>query len=248
MLDSAERQSLLAFAQGKGITELYIAVAGEYEGGEGFAALADLVQRAGRAHIRLFWVAGDPSWALSEHHASALAVVDWAVRVNALLFGRRRCRRFVPCNTTSSRTCCQGGLRRRSRPSTRRSSRVQAQPGTPASSCGSTFRFGSNSGTFRATSLGRMAVRSSDGIVVMAYRSSAADVAGKAMSFLAATPTQKHARSWSRSRRVVARTPATTFCGASAVKLDPGSTASTIVSCRSMRFGGLAVHPYGRMQ
>jgi hypothetical protein len=243
VLDSAERQELVIFAQEKGITELYIAVEDELEVGEGFAALADLVRRAARAHIQLFWVAGDPSWARSEHHASALAVVGWAARINALLRAA----------SLPEIRALQYDVEPYLLPEWP-SERVEDQYATLLAKLRSATRdagfelwldvpFWLEQRTFRGTSLGRVAMRSSDGIVVMAYRSSAIDVAGKAMSFLGDADAKP------RSVVVALETscrepPSTTLCGASAVKLD---SELEDVQARLVSFGalgGLAVHPY----
>jgi hypothetical protein len=85
VLNAKERQRLLDFAKEKGVTELYIAIADEYEASEGLAALAELVRGARQLDIEIVWVCGDPSWALSARHARALAVVERANRINALL-------------------------------------------------------------------------------------------------------------------------------------------------------------------
>jgi hypothetical protein len=243
VLDSGERQDLVTFAQEKGITDLYIAVADEYEVGDGFAALTDLVRRAERAHVQLFWVAGDPSWALSEHHASALAVVDWAVRVNALLRAA----------SLPEIRALQYDVEPYLLPEWP-SEAVEAQYATLLAKVRSATQdagfelwldvpFWLEQRAFRATSLGRVAVRSSDGIVVMAYRSSAADVAGKAMSFLGDADAK--ARSVVVALETSCREPApTTFCGVSAAKLDSGLADVHDRLASFATFGGLAVHPY----
>jgi hypothetical protein len=245
VLDPRERQTLLEFAHEKGVTELYVAVADEYETPEGFAALADLVRRAATSQVELLWVCGDPSWALSAHHARALAVVKWAVRVNTLLQGQA----LPPIRAL------QFDVEPYLLPEWRASPEIVApeyasllakiRDATHAAGLELwlDIPFWFPQKVFQDMPLGRLAVRSSDGIVVMAYRNTVAEIADKATSLLHEPE--------ARARSVVvaletscSEPPATTMCGASGATLDSALDELRVRLGGSDAFAGLAVHHY----
>jgi hypothetical protein len=243
--NASERQKLLEFARTKKVTELYVAIADDYEAPDGLAALGDLVRRAQASHIELFWVCGDPSWALSERHARALSVIDWAIRVNTLLQKQSlpaiRGLQYdvepylVPAWQASpgSVELQYASLLAKLRDATK-SAGLELWLDVP---------FWFEERTFQDASLGQLAVRSSDGIVIMAYRSTAAGIVDKATDLLRDP--------YARARSVVVametscrEAPVTTLCGMTGAGLDSamGEIGRRLRSFDA--FAGLAVHPY----
>jgi hypothetical protein len=245
VLDADERQTLLEFAHEESVTELYVAVADDYETPDGLAALADLVGRAGASHIEVHWVSGDPSWALSSHHDRALAVVDWAVRVNTLLQARglgaiRALQYDVEPYLLPEWKASPGAVEPEYASLL---AKIRSATQKAGFELWLDVPFWFEQPMFRDTPLGRFAVRSSDGIVIMAYRSTAAGVAEKASELLHDPE--------ARPRSVVValetscgEPPPTTMCGASAAAIDSalGEIRDRLGGVEA--FGGLAVHHY----
>jgi hypothetical protein len=245
VLNANERQRLLDFATEEGITELYVAIADEYEASEGLAALAELVRRARQVNIKIFWVCGDPSWALTARHARALAVIEWADRINALLRNmalpeirglqydvepyRLSEWKASPSIVEPQYAALLAELR-----SATEAAGFELWLDVP-------FWLGQR--TFQGTTLGRLAVGASDGIVIMAYRNTVTGIVEKATDLL------RDSDAKTRSVVVAMETgcreePVTTLCGISATTLD-----SARVEIRKRlgsfdAFAGLAVHPY----
>jgi hypothetical protein len=245
VLDANERHELLDLAQRKKITELYVAIADDYETPDGLAALGDLVRRAQESHIELFWVCGDPSWALVNRHARALSVVDRAIRINTLLQKESlpaiRGLQYdvepylLPEWKASPRSVepQYASLLAKLRDATQRAG-FELWLDVP---------FWFEERQFQDTSLGQLALRSSDGIVIMAYRNTAVGIVDKATDLLR--------EPLARTRSVVValetgcrEEPATTLCGITAAGLD-AAMAEIGGRLRSFdAFAGLAVHPY----
>lgn len=243
--DASERQSLLDFAKKKGITELYVATADEYEAGDGFAALAELVRQTQKLNIEIFWVCGDPSWALSARHARALAVIDWASRINALLRNAALPEirglqydvepyllpewKTAPAAVEPQYVALLDELR-----DATRVAGFELWLDVP-------FWLGER--TFQGTSLGRLAAEASDGLVIMAYRNSVSRIVGKAMDLL------RDSGAKTRSVVVAMETgcreePVTTLCGISAPALDAARVEIPRRLSSFDAFAGVAIHPY----
>jgi hypothetical protein len=238
VLDRTRRRDVLRFAQEKGVTDIYLAAVADYEEPDGFAALADLSEQAERDGVTLDWVCGDPNWARSDRHDAALAVVDWALRVNARLqrAGLREIRvlqfdiePYLLPGWTSTPGQVQAqyiALLAKLRDATRKAGFEYWL----------TVPFWFEQQSFQGRTLGSLAIQSSDGIVIMAYRNTATGVAEKAASLLIDAATQN------RLAVVAIETgcrepPATTWCG----------TALDEIHGRLAPFGslaGLAVHSY----
>jgi hypothetical protein len=245
VLRANERQKLLEFAQKKKITELYVAVADDYEEPDGLAALGDLVGRARESHIELFWVCGDPSWALSERHVRALSVIGWAIRINTLLQKQslpaiRGLQYDVEPYLVPAWKASPGSVEPQYA-----SLLVKLRDATHSAGfeLWLDVPFWFEERTFQATSLGQLAVRSSDGIVIMAYRNTAAGIVDKATDLLRDP--------YARARSIVVavetscrEVPVTTLCGISAAGLDSamGEMGERLRTFDA--FAGLAVHPY----
>jgi hypothetical protein len=245
VLGANERQRLLDFAKEKGVTELYVAIADEYEGSGGLAALAELVRRAQRLAIQIFWVCGDPSWALSAHHARAIAVIEWAARINALLRNLalpeiRGLQYDVEPYLLPEWKASPGSVEPQYA-----ALLAELRDATQAAGfelwLDVPFWLGQRS--FQGTSLGRLAAGASDGIVIMAYRNTVTGIVEKATDLLRDSDAKP------RSVVVAVETgcreePVTTLCGISATALD---SARVEIRKRLGSFGafaGLAVHPY----
>jgi hypothetical protein len=82
---SSERDEVLAFSRTHGVSSLFVADAPVYQTEVGFLALADLVRRGHAQGLAVTWVGGDPSWALTEHHAEAFRLLDAVRRINVRL-------------------------------------------------------------------------------------------------------------------------------------------------------------------
>ncbi len=245
VLDANERQKLLEFAQEKRLTELYVAIADDYEAPDGLAALGDLVRRAGESHIELFWVCGDPSWALSARHVRALSVIEWAVRMNDLLGKQslpaiRSVQYDVEPYLLSEWKASPGAVEPQY-------ASLLAKLRDATQSAGFELwldvPFWFEERTFQGTSLGQLALRSSDGIIIMAYRNTAPGIVEKATDLLRDP--------YARARSVVVametscrEVPMTTLCGVTAARLDSafGEIRGRLGSFDA--FAGLAVHPY----
>jgi hypothetical protein len=240
-----ERQNLLEFVKGKGITELYVATATEYEAADGFAALAELVRQAQRLDIEIFWVCGDPSWALSARHARALEVIDWAGRINALLRNlelpeirglQYDVEPYLLPEWKASPAAIEpqyAALLAELRDATRAAG-FELWLDVP-------FWLGER--VFQGTSLGRLAVGASDGIVIMAYRNTVSGIVEKATDLL------RDSGAKARSVVVAMETgcreePVTTLCGISAPALDAARVEIRTRLGSFDAFSGVAVHPY----
>jgi len=245
VLDRTKRRDVLRFAREKGVTDIYIAAVADYEEPDGFAALADLADQAQREDVTLDWVFGDPNWARSERHDAALAVVDWALRVNARLqrAGLREIRVLqfdvepyllpewtrIPGTVQAQYVALLAKLR----DATRKAGFAYWL----------TAPFWFDQQSFKGRPLGSLAIQSSDGIVIMAYRNTVAGVVEKAASLLRDAATQN------RLAVVAIETgcrepPATTWCGTSAPVLASALDAIHGRLEASGAFAGLAVHSY----
>lgn len=245
VLDANERHELLDLAQRKKLTELYVEIANDYEAPEGLAALGDLVRRAQESHIELFWVSGDPTWALSERHVRALSVIDWAIRINVLLQKQslpaiRGLQYDVEPYLLPEWKASPGSVEPQY-------ASLLAKLRDATQSAGFELwldvPFWFEERAFQGTSLGQLALRSSDGIVIMAYRNTAAGIVDKATDLLRDP--------YARARSVVVametscrEEPVTTLCGITAAGLDAamGEIGGRLRSFDA--FAGLAVHPY----
>jgi hypothetical protein len=245
VMNAKERQRLLDFAKEKGITELYVAIADEYEASEGLAALAELVRGARQLDIEIVWVCGDPSWALSARHVRALAVVERANRINALL-------RNLALPEIRS---LQYDIEPYRLPEWKASPAivepqygallVELRMATQAAGfelwLDVPFWLGQR--TVQGTSLGRLAVGASDGLVIMAYRNTVAGIVEKATDLL------RDSDAKTRSVVVAMETgcreePVTTLCGISATALEAARVEIRKRLGSFDAFAGLAVHPY----
>lgn len=83
--DADERSALLAFAKQQGVSSVYVQLARGYERSEELAPLIAFARAAASEGLQLVWVAGQPEWALSSGHESALAAVTRAQRVGQQL-------------------------------------------------------------------------------------------------------------------------------------------------------------------
>ena len=245
LLDAGERKALLDFARAHRVTALYVADAAELRGPPGFDALADFVRRAHVLDADVAWVGGDPSWGLDAHHASALALVDRAAGVN----DRLRAASLPQIRSVQFDVEPYLLPEWKERPDTIARQYVallaSLRQATEAAGVALwvTIPFWFGEQAFDGTTLDREVLRYSDGVVIMAYRSTAAGVAQAAEEVL------RHADAIG-CRVVVAletscrEPPETTMCGASAAALDD---ALAEVRSRLGRFpslAGLAVHQY----
>ncbi len=245
VLGGDERQTLIDFARRRGVTDLYVAIADEYETPEGLHALADLLRGARQAHIQLTWVCGDPTWALSTHHAGALAMIDWAVRVNALLREQSLPPIFALQYDVEPYLLPEW----KAAPETVEPQYLALLAKLRDATRAASFElwldlpFWLDERSFQGTPLGKLAIRSADGIVIMAYRSTAEGIVDKATALLGEPD--------ARARSVVVaietscrEEPLTTLCGISPPALD--RTLSEVQGRLGSfeAFAGLAVHPY----
>jgi hypothetical protein len=245
VLNANERERLLEFATEKGITELYVAIADDYEAPEGFAALAELVRHAARLGIDILWVTGDPSWALSARHTRAIAVIESATRINALLRNlslpeirglQYDVEPYLLAEWKASPETVEpqyAALLAELRDATRAAG-FELWLDVP-------FWLGER--TFQGASLGRLAVAASDGIVIMAYRNTVGGIVEKATDLL------RDSDAKARSVVVAVETgcreePVTTLCGISATALDAARVEIRKRLGSFDAFAGLAVHPY----
>jgi hypothetical protein len=243
VLDAERRSALLAFAEARGISELFVAIADDFEAGPGFEAFAELVRGAQRQHLDVLWVAGDPSWARTDKHARALDVVAWAVRINRALRARSLpavrglqydVEPYLLPEWSSGRVEEQyAALLDELRTATREAG-LDLLLAVP-------FWLGERSA--RGTSLGIVAARASDELVVMAYRSNASAVADKATPLLRLP--EARPRSILVAVETSCREPAqTTLCGVSSAELDATLAQVGARLGGEQAFGGLAVHDY----
>ncbi|HEY1434799.1 MAG TPA: hypothetical protein VGG65_05445 [Thermoanaerobaculia bacterium] len=86
--DAAARRRLLDFAQRRGIHTLFVHAGPGYDAAPGFAALAALVEGAGKQGASIVLVGGDPAWTLPDHRSEAAEFVARAGRLEARLATR----------------------------------------------------------------------------------------------------------------------------------------------------------------
>ena len=243
--EPSERDELLAFSRVHGVSSLFVADVPIFQTDAGFAALADLVRRGHAQGLAVSWVEGDPSWALTEYHAEALGVLENLRRVNA------RLRETALPEIASVQYDIEPYLVPEWRS---RSEEIEAQyvalldelrpaARTAGLTLWVTAPFWFDHQSFRGTAIDRAVLPRVDGVVVMAYRKSAASVADKAQGIL------RDARAAGRPVIVAlelgcAVTPESTMCGESASGID---RALSDVHARLAGFSslaGLAVHQY----
>jgi hypothetical protein len=245
VLDARARHELLAFARANRVNALFVQAAPGYEEDAGFEALAALVAASSAQGASVTLVGGDPSWSLPSHHGDALALVQRARRIGARL---------------AARALPPGG-------------RVlfdvepyllpewHASPATTAAAYADLLRVLGDAGRAAALDVwhtipfwfpqygvgGRpldgLVLERSAGVVVMAYRNRAADVASLA------APILEQAARLRRPVIVAVETtcvdpPHVSFCGQTAGDLADALDRIGLALQVSPAFAGLAVHKY----
>jgi sugar phosphate isomerase/epimerase len=224
---------------------LYVADAKDYEDAVGFDALADVVRRAAPHGIRIHLVGGDPNWARSEHHANALALIERVARLNERL--RRESlpvilgvQYDVEPYTLADWHSNPGTLESQY---TALLSKLRASAQEAGVELWMTIPFWFSHHPLGETTLDRAVLNAADGVVVMAYRNTAAGVAGAAEELLG------HAHE--RGRPVVvaleigcAVSDDSTLCGVTQTSLRGALDEIRAQLQRFDAFAGLAVHAY----
>jgi hypothetical protein len=245
VLSEKTRDVLLAFARAQRVDALFVQAEPEYEQGPKFEALAALVGAASRQGVSVTLVGGDPSWALSAHHAAALELLARAARIEARLAAR--------------------GLARSGRVLFDVEPYLLPEWRAAPEATGAAYRelLQALAGAGRAAGLGvwhtipfwfpttrvggrplhELVLEQSAGIVVMAYRNRAPEVTSLAAPILAEAAKQ------GRPVLVAVETtcvdpPQVTFCGQPAGRFRAALEEIALGLQGSPAFAGLAVHKY----
>jgi hypothetical protein len=213
---------------------------------EAFPILTESLRRARDAGIQVSFTAGEPNWVLDSHHHSALAVVEGTRELNQRLAATGappvRAVQFDiepyllvdwktdPLAVASQYAVLLGKLREATK-------RDQLELWL-------TVPFWFEHHGFRSTTLDRLAIDFADGLVVMAYRDTAARVVSAAEGVL------RHADAVGRPVVVAIETscqqpPEITFCRASQRNLTAAlARIRAGLAEKFPAFSGLAVHQY----
>lgn len=245
VLDHRARGDMLQFLARQRANTLYVQLSPRYER-EAFGALTELMRAAQRESVQVRWVDGAPEWALPGQHGGALAAISRAHRLNqrlvaaglprvgAVLFdvepymhrdwGHARARVLAGFDALAERTRAAS-----------RAADLELWWTLP-------FWF-----LERASAQSRNLMRQSDGIVVMAYRDRAEQVARVSRAWLSA------AEAGGKPIVIAIETGCIqpnyiSFCGAS-----PQTLAAALGEIRtelgsSPAFVGVAVHQYASWQ
>jgi hypothetical protein len=85
VFETEQRRAFFAFAQAHAINTLYLQHSPQYGEPAGFAILVEFLLQTRAAGIEVTFVAGDPSWALNQHHARAAGLLEETGRLNQRL-------------------------------------------------------------------------------------------------------------------------------------------------------------------
>jgi hypothetical protein len=239
----ATRRELLEFVRAKGVDNLFVHAAADYERDGPFEALAQLVSSASQQRTSVMFVGGDPSWGSTSHRSDALAFLDRARRLETRLADRglshwgRVLFDIEPYLLPAWKTSPQDAAAQYA--DTLRSLRAASRAATLE--VWHTIPFWFPTYEVEGRSLDRIAIEQSDRVIVMAYRNSARDVQS------IATPILEHASELGKRVVVAIETECVepsyvTFCGKSADDLEVAIRDLESALSTSRAFAGLAVH------
>lgn len=240
-----QRRALLAFAQAHRVNALYLQYSPKYEETAGFSEVAEFLRQARTLGIDVTLVAGDPRWALTLHHATALALIDNTGRLN---------RRLAEAGAPKVRAVQYDVepyllAEWKTQPMTVEPQyanllvKLHEAAKREGLELWLTLPFWFEHHRFGSTTLDRLALDVADGIVVMAYRDTLTRVVRAAQALL------EHANAVGRPVVVAIETscrqpPEITFCSASQRELESALTAIQANLSRFRVFSGIAVHQY----
>ena len=245
LLARPERGRLLSFLKARGVSTLFVHASPALETDAGFEALAEIVGAGARQGLRVTLVAGDPRFSLPRHHADAVAVIDRARRVEDRLIARGLGRLggvlfdiepyLLPEWKSSPQAVAETYADV--------ISKLKSAADGASLEIWQTIPFWFHERAIRGTSLDRLALGASDGVVLMAYRNRAADVEALA------TPILERASALGKHVIVAVETacvppPHITFCGRSPRELHDALLRIGSRLRSSKAFAGLGVHQY----
>lgn len=246
VLDEARRRALVAFARDRELRVLYLHAAAAYEQPEGFAALLDLLRDGRRHGIEVIWVAGDPSWCLPQRQARALEPIQRVARLNQLMRQSGVAPIEVIAFDIEPHTLAAWKHSRTSllRDYLRLLELIATQGRAAGLAVWHTIPSWFSEHHHAGVSLDCAVMARAEGVIVMAYRSTASAVQRAAAS------TFRHAESSHTPMMVAIETKcsepqSTTFCGTDAHQFDTLLSELEEHLVAYPAYAGLLVHHYG---